>query len=95
MPSVACRRAIWAGTRPAPTELLMTYRPELHHRRSIRLKGYDYGQTGAYFVTICAQGRACLFGAIDAGEMQLNDAGKMGEAVWLQMPERFPGDCIG
>lgn len=29
------------------------YDPDIHHRRSIRLRGYDYTQAGAYFVTIC------------------------------------------
>lgn len=38
----------------------MTCAPQKHHRRSIRLKGYNYSQAGAYFVTICAQDRACL-----------------------------------
>jgi hypothetical protein len=44
---------------------------ELHHRRSIRLQGYDYGSAGAYFVTICAKNRECLFGDIVGGEMPL------------------------
>ncbi|MGC8787350.1 MAG: transposase [Anaerolineae bacterium] len=39
----------------------MGYNPEKHHRRSIRLPGYDYTQPGAYFVTICTQNRECLF----------------------------------
>jgi len=51
------------------------YDPEKHHRRSIRLKGYDYAQPGAYFVTIVTQDRACLFGAVADGEVQLNNAG--------------------
>ena len=42
----------------------MKYDPEKHHRRSIRLKGYDYAQDGMYFVTVCTQTRACLFGAV-------------------------------
>lgn len=41
-----------------------TYNPHIHHRRSIRLKGYDYALAGLYFVTICCQDRACLFGEI-------------------------------
>ncbi|WP_156782232.1 hypothetical protein [Acidihalobacter aeolianus] len=41
----------------------MTFSPDHHHRRSLRLKDYDYAQAGAYFVTICTQDRACLFGA--------------------------------
>ena len=55
----------------------MKYNPEKQHRRSIRLKGYDYSQPGAYFITICTQGRECLFGEIVDGEMVLNDAGRM------------------
>lgn len=68
----------------------MTYNPERHHRRSIRLKGYDYTQPGAYFVTIVAQDRACLFGEIVDGEMRLNDAGRMLWAEWQALPQRFP-----
>ena len=40
------------------------YNPQIHHRRSIRLKGYDYAQAGLYFITICVQNRECLFGQI-------------------------------
>lgn len=54
----------------------MKYNPQIHHRRSIRLKGYDYSQAGAYFITICVKDRECLFGKIIHGEMILNDAGK-------------------
>ena len=45
----------------------MPYHPEIHHRRSIRLKGYDYSQEGLYFITICVQDRECLFGEIVVG----------------------------
>lgn len=31
----------------------MGYDPEIHHRQSIRLKGYDYSRDGLYFITIC------------------------------------------
>lgn len=44
----------------------MRYDPNIHQRRSIRLKGYDYSQAGAYFITICTQDRACLFGFVGA-----------------------------
>jgi hypothetical protein len=47
----------------------MKYNPEIHHRRSIRLQGYDYGQAGLYFITICAWQRQCIFGSIEDGEM--------------------------
>ena len=42
----------------------MKYNPLIHHRRSIRLKGYDYSKEGAYFITICCQNRTCRFGKI-------------------------------
>jgi REP element-mobilizing transposase RayT len=64
----------------------MKYNPEIHHRRSIRLKDYDYSQAGAYFVTICTQNKECLFGDIMEGEMRLNDAGRMVEIAWNDLP---------
>ncbi|MDX2231858.1 MAG: transposase [Leptolyngbyaceae cyanobacterium bins.349] len=68
----------------------MKYDPDKHHRRSLRLKGYDYASPSAYFITICTQNRACLFGEIDNGVMQLNDAGQMVQRVWVDLPQRFP-----
>ena len=64
--------------------------PQRHHRRSIRLRGYDYSQAGAYFVTICTQDRACLFGDLVDGEMRLNDAGRMVEQWWCEINRKFP-----
>jgi hypothetical protein len=57
----------------------MTFNPQKRHRRSIRLKGYDYTQPGAYFVTLVTHDRECLFGEIVDGEMRLNEAGRMAE----------------
>jgi len=65
------------------------FNPNIHHRRSIRLKGYDYSQPGFYFVTICSQNRDCLFGKIENGKMILNDAGIMVVKEWLKIPDRF------
>ena len=53
----------------------MKYDPNKHHRRSIRLPGYDYCQSGAYFVTICAYQRQCMFGEVVDGQMVLNQYG--------------------
>jgi REP element-mobilizing transposase RayT len=61
-----------------------------HRRRSIRLKGYDYSQAGAYFITVCTQGRACLFGDVVGEEMRLNDAGRVVQAIWDALPGHFP-----
>ena len=68
----------------------MKYGGEQHNRRSIRLSGYDYAQSGAYFVTVCTQKRVCFFGSIVNGEMQLNDAGRIVQEVWRELPARFP-----
>ncbi|OQA16740.1 MAG: hypothetical protein BWY63_02644 [Chloroflexi bacterium ADurb.Bin360] len=77
-----------ACTRP------LFYDPEIHHRRSIRLPGYDYSQAGAYFVTLCTQGRTPLFGGIVDGTMRLNEVGTMVQSVWQSMPDRFPSVII-
>jgi putative transposase len=68
----------------------MRYEPERHHRRSIRLKGYDYRQAGAYFITLVTQNRACLFGEVVDGEMRLNAYGEIVRDCWLSIPEHFP-----
>ncbi len=65
-----------------------------NRRRSIRLSGYDYSFPGAYFVTLCAQDRACLFGYIKEGTMFENDAGRMIRSVWEDIPIRYPGTDI-
>ena len=70
-------------------ERVMTYDPEKHHRRSIRLRGYDYTQPGAYFITICTQGRECLFGEIIDGEMHLNEAGQIVVQTWQDLPNHI------
>jgi len=54
-----------------------------HHRRSVRLKDYDYAQPGAYFVTVCTSERACLFGHVVDGEMRLNDTGELVRKEWF------------
>lgn len=68
----------------------MKFDPQEHHRRSIRLKEYDYSQSGAYYVTIDVQNRGCLFGEIVNYEMILNEAGKMVDEQWNALLERFP-----
>lgn len=65
----------------------MAYNPIKHHRRSIRLKGYDYAQAGLYFITICTQNRVCLFGDVVNGEMMLNQYGQIAYNEWLKTPQ--------
>jgi len=68
----------------------MAYDPERHHRQSIRLKGYDYSRAGAYFVTVCTQGRACLFGDVVNGEMRVNELGEIVNNEWLRTEQIRP-----
>lgn len=68
----------------------MKYNPKIHHRKSIRTKGYDYSQAGFYFVTICTHKRIHLFGNIHNGIMILNDAGEIANTCWLDIPKHFP-----
>jgi REP element-mobilizing transposase RayT len=67
------------------------YDPEVHHRRSVRLKGYDYAATGAYFITICVHNKACFLGQIANGQMILNNAGNMIGRIWNEIPQYYPG----
>ena len=69
----------------------MTIKPEGRHRRSIRLRNYDYTSIGAYFVTIVTQDRRCLFGEIADGKMQLNECGKSVSVVWSELSIHYPG----
>ncbi len=62
----------------------------LHHRRSIRLKGYDYTQPGAYFITICAYQRMHVFGEVINGKMVLNETGKIARDEWFKTAELRP-----
>lgn len=68
----------------------MKFNPKLHHRQSIRLKGYDYSQSGSYFITICARERECIFGEIKEGKTILSHLGQLVEQEWLALPHRFP-----
>ena len=65
----------------------MRYDSERHHRRSIRLKGYDYRQVGGYFITLVTQDRACLFGEVVDGEMRMNEYGQIAWEEWFRSAE--------
>lgn len=60
------------------------------NRRSVRLYGYDYSQDGLYFVTLCVQDRACLFGRVEDGILKLNKLGKIAEQCWMDIPNHYP-----
>jgi REP element-mobilizing transposase RayT len=67
----------------------MKFDPKKHHRRSIRLQGYDYTQRGAYYITIVAHQREHLFGEVFNGEMKLGRFGLVAKEQWERLPRRF------
>jgi putative transposase len=58
------------------------------------LSGYDYSAKGTYFVTICAQDRACLFRELTDAEMRLNPAGRMVQETWDELPSHYAGISV-
>ncbi len=68
----------------------MKYNPKIHHRRSIRLKGYDYTRDGYYFITLCEQNREHLFGEIARGVMRRNHFGDIVADCWQWLAEQYP-----
>jgi REP element-mobilizing transposase RayT len=67
----------------------MAYNPKKHHRRSIRLSGYDYTQPGAYYITICTYKRQCWFGDVMNGKVHYNHLGYIAYSFWQALPRRF------
>ena len=65
----------------------MTYDPSKHHRRSVRLQGYDYSQNGGYFITVCTRDKESLFGEVSDGKMLLNNLGRIVKDEWLKTAE--------
>ncbi|MTJ32009.1 transposase [Aphanizomenon sp. UHCC 0183] len=65
----------------------MKYNPDIHKRQSIRLQGYDYSQSGLYFITICCYERECLFGNIINSQITLNNFGELIKEEWLKSAE--------
>ena len=69
--------------------------PHKHHRRSIRLKGYDYSSNGAYFITVVTQGREHIFGQIVDEEMNVNEYGEIILRWWNEIPNHFQNVELG
>jgi putative transposase len=74
---------------------VMAYDPKKHHRRSIRLRGYDYAQEGEYFVTICTFERECVLGEIKDGTMRLSSSGEIAKQCWDEIPRHFENVELG
>jgi putative transposase len=85
------RKSNRAGTGTCPYGRGQMYDSRVHHRRSIRLRGYDYSRPGAYAVTICAHLKQPVFGDIVEGKTVSNEVGQMVQDEWEQMPNQYPG----
>ena len=68
----------------------MVYNSDIHHRRSIRLVGYDYSQSGAYFITICTNNRECILGEIVDRAMNYNELGNIALSHWQNLATHHP-----
>lgn len=75
--------------RPYTQDAVMHHRfnPDIHHRRSIRLRDYDYARDGVYYVTVCVHGRECLFGEITDEGMRLSCFGEIVREEWMRSAE--------
>ncbi len=67
----------------------MNRRAGPHHRRSIRIKGYDYAQPGAYFITVCTYNHEFLFGEVANDEMRLNTFGHIVKSSWHDLSNHY------
>jgi putative transposase len=68
----------------------VSFDPDQYHRRSMRLAGYDYSQPGAYFITICTHGHACILGEVVEDGVDLSQSGDFVRQAWHALPGRFP-----
>lgn len=64
------------------------YNPKIHHRRSIRLKNYDYTKEGLYFITMFCKNGTHRFGKIVNDKMKLNECGMIAEYEWFDLINR-------
>jgi REP element-mobilizing transposase RayT len=72
----------------------MKYDPDKHHRRSIRLKEYDYSQVGAYFITICTYNGECVLGDVVDRSVSLSAVGKIAKVFFEEIPNHFEGVAL-
>lgn len=62
---------------------------------SARAQWWDYGWSGAYFITICTKKRVHYFGEIENKKMVLSHAGIIAEIPWHEIPRHFPFVNLG
>ncbi|MBN1578406.1 MAG: hypothetical protein JW913_17730 [Chitinispirillaceae bacterium] len=70
------------------------YNPEIHHRKSVRLKGYDYSQPGYYFITINIDNIRCMLACWERGKLKLLPVGETAKRYWLEIPKHYPNVAL-
>ncbi len=73
-----------SALRKRNSALQMKYDAKIHRRRSIRLHGYDYSLPGAYYLTLCAFKKQCIFGRVVEDQIYENDCGKIAREQWFE-----------
>ena len=68
---------------------MTVYDPKKHHRRSIRLKDYDYSQAGAYFVTVCTRDRQCLLATMTGDTAVPTEIGCLVQSAWHELRQHY------
>jgi putative transposase len=68
----------------------MTSDPPKYHRRSIRLREYDYSWAGWYYVTVCSHKRECVFGEVKGDKVVLAMPGEILVKHWDDLPNHYP-----
>src|SRR6266581_8631746 len=68
----------------------MEHEPRFHHRKTIRLRGFDYSRPGAYFVTICTHEKRMVLGSVSNGAMRPNGWGGIVGKEWFGLPKHYP-----
>ncbi len=75
---------------PLRNHNMTMFDPKIHHRQSIRLRDYDYSQTGGFFATLCTHRRECILGDIVDANVRLNQFGEIVREEWLRTEQIRP-----
>lgn len=69
--------------------MIVPKNPQLHHRRSLRIKGQDYTAPGAYFITITSHQNHEIFGDFTEEKMAYSSIGEIAKAELVRLEQRF------
>ncbi len=67
----------------------MTLFKRRYRIETARLRGWNYGGAGWYFVTICTRNRQTFFGVVENGVVRLSPIGEIARDYWAQIPHHM------